>query len=233
MLCSNIVNNIMLPYLCAGQYTKNISNYTKSCCQKNIEYFFEYIGMISTKHLTVQLFIGTKAIEIIPSNNLGLHFISTTDYKVWFYDLQSLESICLLKMSIFMAPIYCTINGINHIMLFVIDKIKQCISILDVNCNNNYASLYEASMRKTITAFNKKHNMRFKIKKIIYEKQCRLKNINSEFMCTQISIFIAHYIHLTKHDVNTAMKHISYITKKQLINMIKDHSKYFYICTIR
>lgn len=223
----------MGPFLCGGVYTAKVYCYISVCSQRSINYFFNYLGMKSSKQISTQHYIGTEPIKLIPKSTLHMTFKSILDYQIWFYDIDSIESITSLKGDVYMAPIYCKINGKNHVMLFIVNKVKQFVYVVDTNCTNNYSSLFEIPVKKVFSRYNNIHRTKYVVKRTLYGRQKLNKSLNPLNMCVQLSLFIAHYIQLTNEEPTIVLKRLNAIDRKQLSLLLKSHSTFYYICTIK
>lgn len=226
IICS--LKTRMKDYSCTGKCTNNISKRISVCRFDDIEkYFGLFRNVPFLKTCTNRYVNGIKCGHLKPQPFLMFTFTSKDDYHIDFFDIISFESILKHKHVTIVLPIYCNIMGEKHVMLFILDKIKHTISILDTNCEHTYSTLFENVVKSVACKYNKK----YKIRRIIYPEMVKniyFKSSNAHGICVNIVMFIAHNLITSKLSVQTILNQINKLTNVEWFKMLNNHSLFYY-----
>lgn len=230
----NNISHVLSKYLCDGTYTEDVHKVISSCKQTDMELFSQIIGMPICNHLTVNEYVmGINTDKTLVKKSLSFSYKSMKDYRLYFYDVDSIRNLMDEKSTIICKPIHCKISKSRHIIMLIIDKRRKKFILFDPNCNVSMPILIEQNIIQIVNKFNNTYNDNYHYEHFMYDKAKKLnrfESANVSGLCVSISLLIVHYMMITGQTLNQTVKLFSTLSDNHLINIIRSYSLFYYVC---
>ena len=227
------IHKVMSMYMCRGKYTHKVHDLISKCKQVDIELFLKIIGCKNTKHLTVNEYVVNINTNKTLVRGLSFIFKSMQNYRLYFYDLESLRNLINSKSEMIIQQLYCTINNKRHLLMLIIDKCRKKIMLFDSNCVTHITHFIEQTITQVVELYNKTYYNNYHVEQVIYNgiiKLNRFVSTNINGLCVILSLVVTHYMLLTKSTLEISVRLFSSLSDDDLLTIVRSYSLFYYVC---
>ena len=154
------------------------------------------------------------------------------NYILYFYDIVSLRNLIDTKDTIVIKQLHCDICNKRHMIVFIIDKIRQKILLFDSNCENHVTSIIEQTISKVVESYNSIYSADYCVEHVVYNiknKLNRFESANINGLCVIISLLIVHYMMLIQCPLSYSVKIFSDLSDIELLTIVRGYSLFYCI----